>query len=90
MLKLVNNFRKNIKVSGHDILLETKNGKLFIAGKLFFSDLRIKTEGRIIHYFDKEGELDSQINTKITDFVQTLFRDKLLKFRGDNVVQNLQ
>ena len=90
MLKLMNNFKRNVKISGHDILLEIKNGKLFISGKLFFSDLLIKKQGKTIHYFDKYGELDSQENTKITDFVQTLFRDKLLKFRGDCVVQNLQ
>jgi hypothetical protein len=88
MLKILKSLKDSVKISGKQVVFEVKNGELIVSGKKVLADLKIKTEGKIFHYFDNDGELFAQEGTSLRDFVQTLFRDKLLKFQGNKVVQN--
>ena len=88
MLQLLNKISSTVVISGKQVVYEVKNGELLVSGKKVLADLKIKTEGKILHYFDNEGELSAQEGRSIKDFVQTLFSDHILKFRGNKVVQN--
>lgn len=88
MLKLLKELKDSVKISGKQVAFEVINGELFVSGKKVFSDLKIKKEGKILHYFDNDGELFAQKGRKLKDFVQTLFSDHILKFQGNKVVQN--
>lgn len=79
------NMSDHVKIQGQLVLYQVINGKLYVAGKQVYDNLLITIQK---NYIDHDGNIPELSNISVKKFVNSLFKDKVLKFHGNNVVNN--
>lgn len=60
---------------------------LYVNGINFFPDIILKLTEKRIQFFDKFGnKIDSLSLNSIEEYIQKIFTDRLLKFKGNRIV----